>query len=59
MTYGGSAADLMKSSLDNAERLQNQQLAAIRTALEHQAKAAAELRDAKALDELMAIQTHG
>lgn len=52
-----SAADLMKSSLENAERLQNQQLAAIRSALEQQARAAAELRDAKSLDELMAIQT--
>ncbi len=52
-----SAADLMKTSLESAERLQNQQLAAIRTALEQQAKATAELRDAKSLDELMAIQT--
>lgn len=52
-----SAADLMKTSLESAERLQNQQLAAIRTALEQQAKAADELRAAKSLDELMAVQT--
>jgi hypothetical protein len=38
-----SAVDLMKLSLENAERLQNQQLAAVRTALEQQAKTVAEL----------------
>lgn len=52
-----SAADLMTTSLESAERLQNQQLAAIRAALEQQARSVAELREAKSLDELMAIQT--
>lgn len=52
-----SAADLMKTSLESVERLQNQQLAAVRTALDEQAKAAAELREAKSLDQLLAIQT--
>lgn len=52
-----NAADLMKASLENAERLQNQQLAAIRTALDEQAKSMAELGQAKTIDELLAIQT--
>jgi phasin family protein len=52
-----SAADLMKTSLESVERLQNQQLAAIRTALEEQAKSVAVLGEAKSVDDLMAIQT--
>lgn len=52
-----TAADLMKASLENAERLQNQQLVAIRTALVEQARTASELGQAKSLDELMAFQT--
>lgn len=51
------AVDLMKISLENAERLQNQQLAAIRSALEQLAKSVAELGQAKTMDELMAVQT--
>jgi phasin family protein len=51
-----SAADLMKASLESAERLQNQQLAAIRTALDQQAKSVSELGQVKSLDELMALQ---
>ena len=52
-----TAADMMKASLESAERLQNQQLAAIRTAIDQQAKSADELARAKTLDELMAFQT--
>ena len=52
-----TAADLMKASLENAERLQNQQLVAIRTAIVEQARTASELGQAKSLDELMAFQT--
>ncbi|HET7363259.1 MAG TPA: phasin family protein [Burkholderiales bacterium] len=52
-----TAADMMKVSLENAERLQNQQLVAIRTALDQQVKSADELARAKSLDELMAFQT--
>lgn len=52
-----TAADLMKVSLQNAERLQNQQLVAIRTALDHQSKAANELGQARTIDELLALQT--
>ena len=52
-----TAADLMKVSLQGAERLQNQQLVAIRTALDQQAKAASELGQARTIDELLALQT--
>ena len=52
-----TTADLMKASLQNAERLQNQQLSAIRNALEQQSRAASELGQARSLDELMSLQT--
>jgi len=52
-----TAADLMKASLQSAERLQNQQLVAMRTALDQQSKAISELGQAKSIDELLALQT--
>ena len=52
-----TAADLMKVSLQNAEKLQNQQLVAIRTALDQQSKSISELGQAKTIDELLALQT--
>lgn len=52
-----SAADLLKTSLENAERLQNQQLVAIRTAIVEQAKSASELGSARTLDELLSAQS--
>ena len=52
-----TAADLMKASLLSAERLQNQQLVAIRTALDQQAKTISELGQARSIDELLALQT--
>jgi phasin family protein len=52
-----TAADLMKVSLQNAERLQNQQLVAIRTALDQQSKAASDLGQARSIDELLGLQT--
>src|SRR5919198_6673791 len=52
-----TAADLMKASLESAERLQNQQLVAIRTAIDQQVKSADELARARTIDELMAFQT--
>jgi phasin family protein len=51
-----SAADVLKASLENAERLQNQNLVAIRTAIVEQTKSVSELAQAKSLDELMALQ---
>lgn len=52
-----TAADLMKASLQGAEKLHNQQLAAIRTALDQQTKSISELGQARTLDELLALQT--
>ena len=52
-----TAADLMKASLQNAERLQNQQLVAIRTALDQQSKSISELGQARTLDDLLSLQT--
>jgi hypothetical protein len=52
-----TAADLMKASLQSAEKLQNQQLVAIRSALDQQSKSISELGQAKTIDELLALQT--
>src|SRR5688572_27379941 len=52
-----TAADLVKVSLQSAERLQNQQLVAIRTALDQQSKSISELSQARTLDEMLAVQT--
>jgi phasin family protein len=52
-----TAADVMKASLQSAEKLQNQQLVAIRTALDQQSKAINELSQARTLDEMLALQT--
>jgi phasin family protein len=52
-----SAADLFKTSLENAERLQNQQLVAIRTAIVEQTKSASELSSARTIDELLSAQS--
>ena len=52
-----TAADLMKVSLQGAEKLQNQQLIAIRTALDQQSKSISELGQARTIDELLALQT--
>ena len=52
-----TAADVTKSSLENAERVQNRQLQLVRSALEENAKSADELASAKSLDELVSLQT--
>ena len=51
------AADLMKTSLESAERLQNRQLVAIRTAIVENGKSVAEISGARTLDELLAAQS--
>jgi phasin family protein len=51
-----NAIDLMKASLESAERLQQQQLAAIRSALEQNARSIDELSSARSLDDLMSLQ---
>ena len=52
-----TAADLVKASLESAERLQNQQLVAIRSVIDQQSKSATELSRVKTLDELLSVQT--
>jgi len=52
-----NTADLLKNSLENAERLQNQQLVAIRTAIVEQAKTVSEISSARTLDELLSAQS--
>jgi phasin family protein len=52
-----TAADLVKASLESAERLQSQSLVALRSAIDQQAKSVAELGRAKTLDELLALQS--
>ena len=52
-----TAADLMKASLQTAERLQNQQLVVIRTALDQQSKSINELSQARSMEELFSLQT--
>jgi phasin family protein len=51
-----SAVEVMKASLENAERLQQQQLSAIRHALEQHAKSVDELGNARSLEDLVALQ---
>ena len=52
-----TAADLMKVSLQSAEKLQNQQLVVIRQVLDQQSKSISELGQAKTIDEVLALQT--
>ena len=52
-----TATDLFKTSLESAERLQNQQLVAIRTTIDKQARSASELTSARTLDELLSAQS--
>jgi hypothetical protein len=52
-----TAADLLKVSLQSAEKLQNQQLVVIRQALDQQSKSISELGQARTIDDLLALQT--
>ena len=52
-----TTTDMMTASLENAERLQQQQLDALHSALDAQVKSARELSEVKSLEELMALQT--
>jgi phasin family protein len=51
-----TASDVMKASLESAERMQNQQLQLIRSALEEQSKSASQLAECRSMDELVALQ---
>jgi hypothetical protein len=48
--------DLVKSSLETTERLQNQQLQQVRSALEDTTRSTGQLGEVKSFDELMAAQ---
>ena len=48
--------DIMKSSLEASERLQNQQLQQVRNALEETTRSTGQLGEMRSLDELMAAQ---
>lgn len=48
--------DLVKSSLETTERLQNQHLQQVRSAIEETTRSAGQLGDIRSLDELMAAQ---
>jgi hypothetical protein len=52
-----AASDIMRTSLENAQRLQAQQAEAVRSALDENVKSARELSEAKSLDEIMALQS--
>jgi phasin family protein len=52
-----TAADMMKASLESAERVQNQQLESIRHALEENVRSTRELAEVKSIDEMLTLQT--
>jgi phasin family protein len=52
-----TASDMMKASLESAERMQQQQFQAVRTALEENVKSVNQLADARSLEELVSVQT--
>jgi phasin protein len=52
-----SAADMMKTSLENTERMQQQQLQVIRNALEETTKSTSQVGDVKSLDDVMALNS--
>ena len=52
-----TASDLMRASLENTQRLQSQQLEAVRNALEENTRSAQQLSQVKSVEEMMALQT--
>lgn len=52
-----NASEMMKASLESAERVQQQQFQAMRNALEENAKSVNQLADAKSIEEVVAVQT--
>lgn len=52
-----TATELMKSSLETAERVQRQQLDAVRGALEENQKSASEIAEVRSLEDLMELQS--
>jgi phasin family protein len=52
-----SAADMLTASMESAQRMQQQQLDVLRTALDDQAKSVREISEVRSVGELMALQT--
>jgi hypothetical protein len=52
-----ATSDIMRASLENAQRMQTEQAEAVRSAIDENAKAARELSEVKSLDEMMSVQT--
>lgn len=52
-----SAADMMTASLEGAQRMQQQQLDILHSAIEEQSKSVREISEVRSVDELMALQT--
>jgi hypothetical protein len=52
-----TAADMMKTSLEQTERLQQQQLQMIRSALDENARSSTQLSDVKSLDDVVALNS--
>jgi phasin family protein len=52
-----AAADMMKTSLESAERMQNQQIEGIRGLMEENVRSTRQLSEASTIGELMAVQT--
>jgi hypothetical protein len=52
-----ATSDIVRASLENAQRMQTEQAEAVRTALDESAKAARELSEVKSLDEMLSVQT--
>jgi hypothetical protein len=52
-----NASEMMKASLESAEKVQQQQFQAMRNALEENAKSVNQLADAKSIEEVVAVQT--
>jgi Phasin protein len=51
-----AAADLVQSSLENAQRIQNQQLDGLRNAMEENVKSTSQVSEVNSMAELMALQ---
>jgi hypothetical protein len=52
-----SATNVVKASLENAERMQQQQLQLIRSALEDSSRSSNQLADVKSMDEMFALNS--
>jgi hypothetical protein len=52
-----TASDIMKASLENMQKLQSQQIEAVRGAIDENARSAREITEVSSMDEMIALQT--